>query len=80
MNKSDILAWKKGFDVSRKAAHSLVKMEKLDRERSVRLALGLIDYSYKYDISKKSEKYGKMHELEIMDVRKRWIILKGGIK
>jgi hypothetical protein len=75
MDKQQVLAWQRGFELAREAEHELVRREPLDLNRSIRLALSLIELCRKQD-SWSSVLDDPIRLQEVEKVRRRWSRLK----
>ena len=75
MTHEDALAWKHGFEAAREADRSLTRREPVNVERSIRLAMALIETCRQQGIlfNSRSE---MARERSDAAVRERWINLK----
>ncbi len=75
MTKKDILIWKQGFEAAREVERQLTRREPLDSERSVRLALALIQICRKQG-AWPAFKRDKIWDDEVSRVREQWVRLR----
>lgn len=75
MTKEQVLEWKRGFEVVREAERRLVHQGPIDSERSVRLALELIDMCHRQGVWVRPGD-DQIWEDQVRIVRKRWLLLK----
>lgn len=75
MKKKDVITWRQGFVNAKEIERTLVQREDIDSNRSIRLALALIDTYRKQGAWKKAEK-DIIWDEEVNEVRKRWLKLR----
>lgn len=75
MSHQDTLAWQHGFEAARKAERSLTRHEPVNVERSIRLAMSLIEICRRQGIWPSSGSEAE-RERSLTTVREKWIKLK----
>lgn len=75
MDKKDIIAWKRGFEVAHEVERRLISQEPVNPDRAIRLALSLITTCLKYGTWINS-KVDINREEGVNQVRNRWIVLR----
>ncbi|MFY4727918.1 hypothetical protein [Nitrospira sp. BLG_2] len=78
LEKNRVLAWLSGFEAARQADRARLRQEPVDRQRSVRLALGLMKLIHArggYAIEDI-----QIREQAVEQVRQRWVMLKKGVR
>ncbi|MEK7449486.1 MAG: hypothetical protein AAB019_08380 [Planctomycetota bacterium] len=80
MNKNDLLKWENGFKAAREMECRLIRKQPLNQERSIRLALLLVDLCRQQGVWPIRDSQNQVREREVNIVRDRWKILKKAVK
>jgi hypothetical protein len=73
LEKGRVLAWLSGFEAARQADRARLRQEPIDRQRSVRLALGLMKLIHAHGGPAIED--SQIREQALDQVRQRWVTL-----
>lgn len=76
MNRDDVLQWKAGFQAAYREERRLIRDEGVNCERSIRLALSLMEAGGKKNTRGVATADDRVWEREVKIVRERWCQLK----